>query len=278
MDRVYPEMGSLLKFGEYGSFVLLLGFFVVIAWKVITGEISLDGLLDSVDGRGNRSFSVERAQLLIFTLLVAAKYVLAVIHNPRRDSLPDLPTELVVVLAGSQAIYIGAKARSILVPVLKERRSITKSAEVQQFGRTVERVIAGPKLDNYSGYLCAVIQSAGDSRQLDSSNKNEAFPSEALVLDVWLDAAKPESGLCDQVRIIDGEQSPTVKFRLRPDSDAMSFQPSVQDLDVGPQKPSQKIRFTFSAPAESGEYTAWLQLLQKNRLIQVLPVSVQVRG
>ena len=113
-------MNSLFRVGEYVVFVLLLGFVAVVVWKMITGEISLDGLLDSKDGRGNRSYSVERAQLLVFTLLVAGKYVLAVIQNPHRDSLPDLPVELVAVLGGSQAIYVGGKAWSRFAPLLKK--------------------------------------------------------------------------------------------------------------------------------------------------------------
>jgi hypothetical protein len=113
-------MNSLFKVGEYGGFVLFLAFFAVVVWKMITGEISLDGLLESKDDQGTRSFSPERAQLLIFTLLVAGKYVLAVIQNPHRDSLPDLSAELVAVLGGSQAIYIGGKAWSRFAPSFKK--------------------------------------------------------------------------------------------------------------------------------------------------------------
>lgn len=113
-------MNSLFKAGEYGGLALLLAFFAVVVWRILSGEISLDGLLDSKDSRGNGSYSVERAQLLIFTLLVAGKYLLAVIQNPNRDSLPDLPTEWVALLGGSQAIYLAGKAWARIGPMFKK--------------------------------------------------------------------------------------------------------------------------------------------------------------
>ena len=115
-------MNSLFRAGEYVVFALLLGLVAVVVWKIITREISLDGLFDSTDAQNTRSYSVERAQLLIFTLLVAGKYVLAVIQNPHRDSLPDLPVEFVAVLGGSQAIYIGGKAWSRFGPLFKKEK------------------------------------------------------------------------------------------------------------------------------------------------------------
>jgi hypothetical protein len=105
---------------EYAGFALLCGFFAVILWKILAGAISLDGLLDSFDEQGHRSFSPARAQLLIFTILVAGKYVLAVSQNPHRDALPGLPDGLLAILGGSQAVYVAGKAWSAFVPKLKQ--------------------------------------------------------------------------------------------------------------------------------------------------------------
>ncbi len=111
-------MDLLFTLTKYGGTVLLLGFLLVTVWKLLSGEIVLDGLLD--DKQGRSSFSPGRAQLLIFTLLVAGKYLLAVIQNPHRDSLPGLPVELVALLGGSQAVYLGGKAWSKFSPVFKK--------------------------------------------------------------------------------------------------------------------------------------------------------------
>ena len=113
-------MELLLTQEEYAGFALLCGFFGVVLWKILAGAISLDGLLDSFDEQGNRSFSSARAQLLIFTILVAGNYVLAVIQNPNRDVLPGMPDGLLAILGGSQAVYVAGKAWSAFVPKLKK--------------------------------------------------------------------------------------------------------------------------------------------------------------
>src|SRR5262245_6782415 len=113
-------MNVLFTVGEYCGLTILLGFFAIVLWKMLSGTIPLDGLLETVDERGQRSFSPGRAQLLIFTLLVAGRYLLAVIQNPNSNSLPALPPEMLVVLGGSQAVYLGGKAWSAFVPLIKK--------------------------------------------------------------------------------------------------------------------------------------------------------------
>jgi hypothetical protein len=109
--------------------ILLGGLFGVIAWRLFTGEISLDGLLyGSRRDRGNSLgysafFSPGRTQLLIVTILTAGYYLLQVIHDP--TTFPEIPVAWVVALGGSQAIYLGGKAQSRLLGIrdLIERRT-----------------------------------------------------------------------------------------------------------------------------------------------------------
>lgn len=98
---------------------LLVGFLTVIVWKILTGAISLDGLLESVDPNGRRSFSPARAQLLAATIVVAAKYVFVVIQSPQRDALPGLPSEWVAALGGSQVLFLGGKTLQLVLSQLR---------------------------------------------------------------------------------------------------------------------------------------------------------------
>ncbi len=109
--------------------VLFAGFFGSIAWKLCTGEIKLDLLLDgtqldSAAASGySEFFSPGRAQLLFVTLISAGYYLLQLIHDPTR--FPEIPTPWIVGLAGSQTIYLGGKAYSLFSGVrnLTNRRS-----------------------------------------------------------------------------------------------------------------------------------------------------------
>jgi hypothetical protein len=111
-------------FGTFAFFMastlcitLLGGFFAVVAWKLLTGGIRLDYLLygsrrDRTDGGYTEFFSPGRVQLLIVTILTASYYVLQVIHDPTK--FPEIPAAWVAALGGSQAIYLGGKAQSML--------------------------------------------------------------------------------------------------------------------------------------------------------------------
>jgi len=57
-------------------------------------------------------------QSLIITLFAAAYYLVQVINNPK--AFPALPNELMGVLAGSQALYLGGKAQAMLLGRLRD--------------------------------------------------------------------------------------------------------------------------------------------------------------
>ena len=90
---------------------LLAGFAGIIFWKILTGAMSLDYLLQADDASGGTSFSPGRAQLLMFTIIVAMQYLLQAINNPTK--FPDVPEVWVAALGGSQAVYLIGKAQSL---------------------------------------------------------------------------------------------------------------------------------------------------------------------
>src|SRR5438477_5339909 len=113
-------MTLLSQLAGYAALGLIAGFTLVVAWKIVSGGISLDGLLDSFDDRGKRRSSPGRLQLLLFTGVVAAQYVPAVLKNPGGHSLPAVPQAVLAALAGSQAVYLGGKALSTYLPLIKK--------------------------------------------------------------------------------------------------------------------------------------------------------------
>ncbi|HEX4960542.1 MAG TPA: hypothetical protein VF173_06865 [Thermoanaerobaculia bacterium] len=113
-------MDFLLKLTLLSGTALLLGFAAVVVWQIVVGRIRLDGLLETKDAAGRRSFSPARLQLLIFTVVVAARYLHAVVVNPHLDSLPSLPAGVIAALGGSHAVYLGGKAfTSFIQPLFK---------------------------------------------------------------------------------------------------------------------------------------------------------------
>lgn len=117
-------MTLLTKLTFLAGSTLILGIAAVVLWQIVMGRIRLAGLLDTKDAGGRRSFSPARLQLLIFTVVVAGRYLHAVLVNPSQESLPDLPLGVIAALGGSQAAYLSGKAFTTFIqPLLKNLES-----------------------------------------------------------------------------------------------------------------------------------------------------------
>ncbi len=105
-------MRALATLAYWGLAVLLGGFFGIVFWKLLTRGISLGGLLEGDRPEGDTYFSPGRVQLLMVTVLFALQYLLQILKNPA--AFPPVPEALLVALGGSQAVYLGGKARAML--------------------------------------------------------------------------------------------------------------------------------------------------------------------
>ena len=118
-------MPSLATLAYWELVALLAGFAGVILWQFVSGRISLAFLLEgdirNPDGSGfTTEASPARVQALVVTLFVAIDYLSQVIRNPTR--LPPISPETLAALAGSQVVYLGAKARALLFGSLTDVR------------------------------------------------------------------------------------------------------------------------------------------------------------
>jgi hypothetical protein len=122
-------MISVARLAYWEGIILVSGFFCVFAWRLFSGQISLNGLLWGIrrDQRNPSGFSAffspARTQLLMVTILTTGYYLLQVIHDP--TTFPKIPVAWMVALGGSQALYLGGKAQSMLLGIrdLIDRRT-----------------------------------------------------------------------------------------------------------------------------------------------------------
>jgi hypothetical protein len=117
-------MDTLSVVARWEGLILLGGFFGVVVWKLLSGGIILDQLLEGDVGRPNGAtdspgtyVSVGRAQSLVITSFTALYYLMQVLQNPTH--FPQLPASLIDVLMGSQIIYLAEKAQAMLGPRFK---------------------------------------------------------------------------------------------------------------------------------------------------------------
>jgi hypothetical protein len=118
-------MHFLMKLAYWEGAILFGGLFCVVSWKLMTGGISLNYLIDGDvrDPGSPTGFSTNvspgRIQALIVTLLVAGYYLLQVIHNPKE--FPKIPNTLLGALAGSHVLYLVGKAQAMLPGRMRDR-------------------------------------------------------------------------------------------------------------------------------------------------------------
>ena len=109
-----------MPFAQVIWFVKLLilvfvgGLAAIIAHRLLTGQINTTGLFYGTKKDGTKYFSPERVQLMVFTLGTAMFYLSSVTQNRTSGVLPDVPTETLVLLGGSHAIYLAGKAYMML--------------------------------------------------------------------------------------------------------------------------------------------------------------------
>jgi hypothetical protein len=91
---------------EVRGFLFLLA--ALLAGKMLTGGISLAGLLASKDG--DVGVSPERIQLLLATLALGAKYIGSVAHGTDVSTMPDVGKDWLYLFGGSSGLYASVKA------------------------------------------------------------------------------------------------------------------------------------------------------------------------
>lgn len=102
--------------------LLLGGLVVVILFRMLTGHINMHNLLYGRMSDGTPYLSPERVQLMIFTLWVGLFYLLDTFEtrflNPTPETahtLPEVNTQTLTLLGGSQTVYLIGKAYAMLV-------------------------------------------------------------------------------------------------------------------------------------------------------------------
>ncbi len=114
-------MDSPTAFLHTSTLVFLVALALIIFYQLLTGKINLRRLLlakgRSAAGpptrRWTSGLSPSRIQLLFVTIGVAIYLLTEVLRDPSR--LPEIPTGLLLLMAGSGTIYLTRKAYNLIL-------------------------------------------------------------------------------------------------------------------------------------------------------------------
>jgi hypothetical protein len=210
-------------------------------------------------------------------------------RRARKDLLDELATS-----SGRRALMdeivevIGPRLHEIICHTAAEKKlpSSEQAADLYQWvGQVVEeklndnyrKRVEGPVLINYRGWLCACVEPHPGGTAKEGGKTTRVRPGQACLLTAWLQPnSPPKNAAFAEVEIGNGQNADLVPFDVRVDSDGLQFDATCQSVKVPVADTSDRIQF-HGEPDEEGMQAIWVQLLQKNRLIQVVELKVEVR-
>lgn len=107
-------MPDIAKYFAAALVIWLIALLALMIYRMLSGSVNLAGLFRTRGGAGTPSgrIEAERVQLLIaffFALAFYAKAAVAQAQTGMATSLPEAPEELIAILTGSNALYLGGK-------------------------------------------------------------------------------------------------------------------------------------------------------------------------
>ncbi|MFV2045552.1 MAG: hypothetical protein ACC700_20250 [Anaerolineales bacterium] len=114
-------MGPVTTVLRYEVLLFLGAIAFIITYQLLAGKINTRRLLFAKgrDAAGptirrrTSGLSPSRIQLLVITIGVAIYLLAEVIRDPSR--FPEIPTGLLLLMAGSEAIYLARKANNLII-------------------------------------------------------------------------------------------------------------------------------------------------------------------
>src|SRR5262245_40274226 len=139
-------------------------------------------------------------------------------------------------------------------------------------------VLAGPRMDNYRGHLCVALKDCETGQHIHWEDQIplRASAERQYQLQVWFSPERPKDAYADWVEVRDGQDSQMINFLVAIDSDTLEFRKQQDQVQLNPDELSPVIEFPCQLSGGRAKHSLWIQLFQKNRLIQVLPLQINV--
>jgi len=105
-------MDTLFTVMRYEMFFVFLALACMVGYRLLLGRINTKGLLQD---KVTKEFSPGRLQMLIATAVVAIYLAVQVVE---KETIPQLPQQVILALGGSHLLYLGGKTYSVLLSKL----------------------------------------------------------------------------------------------------------------------------------------------------------------
>lgn len=108
-------MGMLAHLMVWGLSGWLAAIAILVAYRCLNGGVGLAGMLaQDTQGQAEGRPTPERVQLLVMFLIALIGYAKIALEAKVTGKMPEVPPELMALLAGSHGIYLSGKLTRVL--------------------------------------------------------------------------------------------------------------------------------------------------------------------
>jgi hypothetical protein len=184
-------------------------------------------------------------------------------------------------------IHVGARQRGAEGAGL-DRRVMESQRDLREALESLEDRVAplltNPTLDNFDGFLTVRLLDGGGERprtRLDKPEEEYTWPCKArqpcrLVVQFTKVPAGGAAVWENRIFITAGNDTPHVTFDVVVESDDIGGFPKRDSITFNSKFPSPSMGFEFETPEEVGTHDIFVEVVQSNRLIQVVRTSVTI--
>jgi len=153
---------------------------------------------------------------------------------------------------------------------------------VDRLGDRIASLQVNPTLDNFDGTVGVRLLAVGGADLPQVVRGGRALPRAATGQVCHAIVAFRGGGSLGgqafegRVLVSGGREAEQVTFEVALDGEAIAFTPRGEATTFRPAKDTPRLDFVFTAPAEPGRYDIFVEVTQKNRLVQVVPAAIVV--
>jgi hypothetical protein len=256
--------------------------YVLLIASAATLGSSIHTLTSFVDYVGNRQLQTSWLLWYVYRVLVAIPLALIVYFVLRGGLLSTQASVTDLNLFGFAAVagLVGMFSKPATDKLNEVFSSLFgKQTHLEDEIGRISETLGVTWLANYHGYLCLAFQDEeGKMLPPSADNKTKLLAKKKYQLLAWFQPDPPKTGDYQEITVRGGIDSADIEFHLTADSEKVSLRPRSVLVPFGVVGRSKDAKFEFDAPDDTQSFDLWLEVVQKNRFIDIVSSKILVEG
>jgi hypothetical protein len=173
-------------------------------------------------------------------------------------------------------IFVGMYGPEWLFRVVGHLRA-ARDARMEDGIARISTALGVATLDNYRGYVCVALRySSGTAIRASDDGRYVLTTPGTCSLTAWFAPVEQDDVQSQRIEISGGTDASKITFSLSADTDVGKIDRRNASLTFGVAQPSEQATFTLTDLPQEGSGRVFVEILQKNRLIEVVSMEMTI--